>query len=483
MSNPNKTLFAAAWSSIQAWGHQVIALCIFAILAKLLAPDEWGIMAMANVALAFLAIFQDQGISTAIVQRKSIEPLHLTTAFWTNFTASLLLAVLCYVSAGPLANAYSTPELKGVVELLAIVLPINSLGSVHVALLKKTMNFKPLAARTIIAELIGGITAVVLAYQGAGVYCLVAQRIVASTISVGALWFAHKWRPSLNYSIKHFVDLFSFGANILGLSFLNFINRQSDNLLIALFLGPTALGYYNIAYRLYTLISGLVNGFLKPVMLSRFSSIQGDEGQVRKEFYMFTAFCGLVAFPVFLGLLVTAPNVVNGILGEKWQSSILVLQILALVGAIQAAMSPSGPLIIAMGKPQWSFKIGIINATANFIGFAIAVHYGIVAVAAAFAFRALLLAPLPVSAVNRLICIEMKRYLSTLYHPLVGALLMTIIVSVVSRFLNPHFGDLSTLILSITLGAIVYALYVLRFQSDLIILITNLYKNSRMKNT
>ena len=197
-----------------------------------------------------MQIFLDQGFSVAIIQRKEVDAEHLDTAFWTTLAISILLTFLSMACAGQAADFFKQPQLIPIIRCLSISFAFSGLSSVQQAILERRLAFKSLAIRSLIAVIIGGIVGIVMAFLNFGVWSLVAQQLTNSLVQVLVLWRVSDWRPRLQFSAKHAKELFAFGVNISAFNIINFFNRRADDLLIGYFLGPVALGYYSVAYRL-----------------------------------------------------------------------------------------------------------------------------------------------------------------------------------------------------------------------------------------
>ena len=297
MNLRQKAVKGVVWSAIQSWGRQAIAFIVFALLARLLAPEVFGLVALAGVFLAFTQVFLDQGFADAIIQRQQLDPEHLDTAFWTNLCIGLLLTLLGIAVAGLVADLFNQPQLTPIIRWLSLSFLLRALSAVQDAIFRRNLAFKALAVRSLMAVFAGGLVGVTMAFMGFGVWSLVGQQLVDSLVQVIVLWLASDWRPRINFSAKHFKDLFSFGINVVGINILNFLNTRSDDFLIGYFLGSVALGYYSIAYRLLLIVAQLLIGVINGLAMPVFSRLQGEPEQLRKAFYTGTQLCSLVAFP------------------------------------------------------------------------------------------------------------------------------------------------------------------------------------------
>jgi O-antigen/teichoic acid export membrane protein len=458
MSLQQKAIKGVAWSAIQSWGSQVINFVVFALLSRLLDPQAFGLVAMASVFLVFVQIFVDQGFSNALVQRKEVSPSHLDTAFWTNIGLGLLMTVIGIGTAPLVANFFKQAQLVSILSWLSLSFTINALSSVQDAIFRRNLNFKPLAVRTLIATIAGGCTGTTMAFAGFGVWSLVGQQLVTGSVQAIILWLSSDWRPRLRFSRDCFGELFLFGINIVGINILNFINRQSDDLLIGYYLGATALGYYTIAYRIYLIMTQLLIGIVSQVAMPIFSRLQHELEKLRNAFYTFTELTSFAAFPIFIGVAVLAPELVKFLFGEKWLPSVPVMQILAFIGIQHVISYFYATVLMAMGKPSWQLKMNLFDATANFIGFYLVVRWGIVAVAAAYVIRGFLTIPINYWLAHRAIDLNLATYLQKLTAPVVGSLVMAICVWQTANFFVNITSLPILLAICILLGFGVYTL-------------------------
>lgn len=467
MSIRTRSIKAAAWSAVQSVGGKLVELIVFTLLARLLLPADWGLVAMASVFIAFFRLFIEQGLDLALVQREDLEPAHLNTAFMINVIMGLVLMLLVMLGAGLIASVYDQPELVPVIRWLSVTLLLGSLASVQVAILKRELRFKPLAVRMLLSSLVGGAVGIGAALAGAGVMSLVAMQITGGIVQLVVLWAGSSWRPRLEFSMTHFRDLYRFAINILGINLLDFANIYADTFLIGYFLGPTALGYYHFANRLVRMVTQLITSVTSPVSFSTFSAIQKDLPRLRRAYYEVVHMVSFVIFPIFVGLIVLAPFAIPLMFGEAWQSSTLIMQYLAVTGAVSALFVFNGNIMMASGKPSWRLYINLLNVTVNLIGILIAVKYGIEAVALAVVLRVVLLTPVPLLAVRKLLGGSLRNY----FRHLLPAMLATFFMGLYLYFgLHEVFVmpfTVPVMVLAVLGGAIVYVLFVLLFDRQI----------------
>lgn len=448
------------WSATKNWGEKALSFMIFLALSRMLGPEAFGLVAMASVFTAFVQIFLDQGLSDAIVQRGELDKEHLDTAFWISMFTGSLLTVAGIAMSGLVAALFREPQLAPIIAWLSLGFFLGALSSTQKAILRRQLDFKSLAARSLGATLVGGVVGVSLALMGAGVWSLVAQQLVFALAGAIILWRVSDWRPGFGFSKEHFRELAAFGVHVVGTKILEFFSRRSDDLLIGYFLGPVALGYYTVAYRLLLVMINLLTGVTTAVAFSTFSRLQGKPERMRNAFYQVTMATSLIAFPVFLGISVLAPELVRVLFGPEWALSGTIMQILALIGVLLSVLYFNGSVVKAAGKPSWQLGIMLLNAAGNLVGFLVVVRWGTVAVAASYVIVSYLLAPVSLMAVRKLIQIDYKTYLGQFVIPLTASLLMVAVVWGLKSVLAEQVGDYVLVASCVLAGALTYLLIV-----------------------
>ena len=449
-----RALQGVFWSVIQSLGGRGLSFAVFVILARLLTPADFGLLAMAGVFIALLEVLVQQGFSAAITQREHLEPTHESTAFWTNTALSVFMGAALWASAGWVAKLYAAPDLAPVVRWLSAVLPLRALVAVPVGLLQRRLEFRVLAVRSIFGAFVGGVAGVVAAFAGWGVYALVVQQLLGALAAALAVWGAAAWWPRLTFSMRHLRELLGFSVHLVGASLLDFLNRRSDDFLIGLFLGGVALGYYAVAYRVLRVMTQAMAKTGTVVAFSAFSRLQGEPDRMREAFYRSTQAASVVATPVFIGLAVVAPTAVPLVFGEQFAQSGIVLQVLALIGVVHGVSYYNFAVYVGIGRPDIRLKLLAVHTTVNVLAFFVVVRWGIVAVAAAYVIRAYVLIPLDVLALRRLIGVSPRRYFGNFAPAALSSAAMVVALVVVQRL---AFGPAPELLVSIAVGAAVYS--------------------------
>jgi len=451
-----KAINGIAWTTFQSIGVQISSLVIFLVLARLLAPEDFGLVAMANVSIAFFGLLTADSLSAAIIQREHLDKEHYDSVFWLNTFLGLLVGICVYLSSEYIAHFYKQPELERIIDVLIICLICRSFSSVQISILRRELNFRSLAIRTLVGQPIGGIVGITLAFKGFGVWSLVIREVIVSLIQLILVWISSDWRPGLRLSFRHLRELLSFGISMMGAGWVSFLNKRLDNFLIGYALGAIALGYYTVAKRLITILTEFLSSSINKVAWPIFARMKTDHEKLKHAFYQSTQLKNLVVFPVFLGVSAVAPELVLSVFGDKWQPSILLMQGLAILGLLKSILSYQENLMVALGQAGWRLALQFTMAIANVIAFIIAVEWGILAIIISYIAVAVTLSPLWTFGVYRCANIEITTYLSQYVASFVGSVAMVTAIYALRHYLGDLVSHHVVLIVSIILGVLVY---------------------------
>lgn len=453
-----RTIRGVGWSGISQAVRLLSHFVIIAILCRLLSPDDFGLLAMVLVFTNFTMIFCDLGLKAALIQRKELTEEHLSSIFWINVLTGFLLASLLVILAPAISNFYDKSILRSIVTALALTFFISSFGIVHSALFAKKLNFKSLAVVKISAVLISGIVAIILAFLGFGIWSLVWQQIVLSLATVILLWNLSHWKPKFLFKWQRVKKLFGFGLNLTGFNFVNYFNRNFDNLIVGKFLGSIPLGFYNLAYQ--TLLFPLTNisQVVGQVMFPNFSIIQSDKDKLRYSYIKTTRYIAAVTFPLMIALLVTAPQFIRVIFGSQWERSIFLIQAFTITGLIQSIGTLNGTIYQSQGRTDIQFRVGIIFAVITAFFFIVGLRWNIEGVAVAYVIVGLLLMYPSFAIPFKLINLKFSYFAKQFKLIFLAAAGMGGVIFMTSIFMENvlKMGDLIILISVVAVGAISY---------------------------
>ena len=458
------------WTFLDTWGSQFMSLIIFAILAHLLTDVDFGVVALAAVFVQFAQLFVDQGLGDALIQRKAITRLQIDTAFWVAVVTGAGIMVLGIALAWPISSLLAQPQLAPIIAVLSVNFLVVAVSSVQMALLQRDMRFKSLALRRLVALATGGAIGVGAAFLGWGAWALVAQQVSYGVVSVFMLWTVSPWRPGLQWSRSDFRELFSFGINVVGGDVLNFLSRNSDNLLVGAVLGAGPLGLYAIGYKILDTTQALLVNAARKLAFPVFSRIQLDPERSRRAYGRVNRALSVVILPGYIGLALVAQEAIVTLFGAKWAASGPVAATLYLIGPVLTLQVFSGALLNAAGHPEITFRFRVVTTTVHVIGFLIAVtvFHDIVAVAAAFVIGSYLMLPYNLYLQHRYTGMSVFEQIWQLRWMALCTAVMAGAVLGVKLVLAGHVHPLILLAVEVGVGVVVYSALLLIFERDLL---------------
>jgi len=341
---------ALKWAYTMNWGQNGFSALFTFVLAGILGPRDFGLVAMAMIYIAFIRMFLEQGMVAAVVQRKDLRPDHLDSVFWFNNVLAAALMGLSLLLAGWWAGVNRTPELALVISVLSIDLPLEGLAIVQRAFMQKEMDFKSLSLRSNLSVLTGGVVGVVMAFRGFGVWSLVGQRLTQDIVALSLLWSLSHWRPGWRFSRRALREILQFSSATFVGGVGTFAHNQADALLIGMFFGPVAVGLYRLAQRLVLLLVDVGTSSLQLVSLSEFSRFQDKPAELRRSVLTCIRLSATITLPAMAGLAM-ASDLVMRVIGSQWALAAGPLRILCLLGMALGFIMFTGPLLTALSKP------------------------------------------------------------------------------------------------------------------------------------
>lgn len=382
---------------------QSLHIAIRLLLARLLVPADFGLVAMALVLLSVTSLISDLGLGNALVQRPALEERHRSTAFWFTGAVSLGLFTLFFLSAPLAAWFFEEARVTPVLRALSLTLLLAAPESTYAALLTRRMDFKSLALRQILATGMAGAVGIGAALSGFGVMALVIHALTQAMTSSVLLAWRTGWSPKWQFSRSALHDLWSFGKWVAGARVLNYLNRNVDNLLIGRFLGARALGLYSFSYQAVLLPLVYVARPVAAVSFPALARIQQDRQRCARAYHRTLEMVTLVAWPLAALGAVASPAAVPLLAGEQWRAAIPIFQILSGVAALHAFMNLAGTLFEALGQSRVGFRWLVFVVPVNVLGFVLGLPWGPAGVASGLLAAALVLVPLQSLVVTRLI--------------------------------------------------------------------------------
>nr|WP_306451843.1 lipopolysaccharide biosynthesis protein [Odoribacter splanchnicus] len=349
------------WSGIDKFSVQFVQLLTTIIIARIISPAEFGLVAMITVFLAVAQILVDSGFCTALIQRQNCDNKDYSTVFYFNLFFSLILYCILYLSAPAIAQFYNEPELIKLTRFIGINIIISAFSYVQRTLLTITMELKKQAKISFISIIVGAITGIVLAYKGYGVWALVMQTLIANLLDSILLWSFTCWKPMLFFSLRSFKKLFPFGSKILLSSLIQTLYTNLYTLVIGRVYSAVNIGYFNRVQTILNLLSiNIMNIIDRPVYAHQCQN-QSDKMKTKEIFDLYLRISSFIIFPIMMGVCVLAKPLIISLLTEKWLPAVPFLQVLSIAYLFTPVSVVNSNILKVMGDSGTFLKSGILK--------------------------------------------------------------------------------------------------------------------------
>ena len=421
---------------------------------------------MVLVFTGFATVFSDLGFGASLVQKLDLNQHHKNAVFWISVAAGALITLIVVAAAPFIAAFYGVPALQPLTVAISFIFFINAFATVKVALLQKAMDFRKLAAAQLTGTVLSGIVAICLAFNGFGVWSIVAMYVANAIVFVAILWIITPWRPDFSVRWNALKDLSKFSRNLLGFSAFNYWTRNGDNLLVGRYAGSAALGIYARSYTILLLPVWQVSGVISNVMFPALSAIQKDVERVKDMYLRSISVISLITFPLTLGLLVVSQSFVLALFGDKWVAMIPILQVFCLLGALQSIGTTVGWIYQSQGRTDTMFRVGLFSGSIFIISFVVGLRWGAIGVAVAYTLANLLVWYPTWSIPARLIDLHFFTILRRLAPTFYAAAVMAFSVWMLGLLIPNGWSYAIHLALQVAFGAFIYWIFVRAFRLE-----------------
>ncbi|MFV0257031.1 MAG: oligosaccharide flippase family protein [Acidimicrobiales bacterium] len=381
---PSLAIAGMAWSALLQSGSRVISVAVFVVLARVLAPDDFGLVALASVFVGLLDVPLRVSLGDALVQRPTLRNLEVDSAFWTMLAVGAALAVTMAAAARLVAAVIDAgPGFTPVLAALALALPLTAASVAPTALLRRRLRYRALTIRKLVADAGAGALAVGMALAGAGVWALVAKTLVQSVLLTALALVAVSWRPRLRYSWASVREIAGFGAWSVTNSVVGFASRHIDDLIVGTFLGAVALGYYVVAFQLLSMAVLLVTETVDSTAMSAFSRLDGDRERIGRGVSVALRANLLVVTAVATLTVALAPSLVWFMFGAQWMPAVDLVRILIVGSFIAPVNSILVTVMKSTGRPDLTVKLAVPKTVVLAVVMVAAAPFGVVWVALA----------------------------------------------------------------------------------------------------
>lgn len=355
------------------------------IMARLIAPESFGLVAMVTAFTGFVLIFKDFGFTSAVIQRSVISQKQISTLFWLNLGISLIISVIIAAIGPLLVSFYNEPRLLNITLALAGTVFLSGSVLQHGALMKRQMRFQRLSAVHLSATAIGIATGIVMALLKFDYWSLIGITASYSISYTIMLWLLCDWRPSFYFQFERVKSIMRFGAGVTGFDIVNYFSRNADNMIIGRYFGSATLGLYSKSYQLLMLPITQLRDPLNAVALPALSSLKEQRAKYREFYARYNFILAFFSMPLVVFLVIFSDEVILLILGEQWLEASRIFQLLAITSLIQPVAGTKGVVMITMGQTSRYFIWGVVNAVLTVIAFLIGMNWGVNGMVLAYA--------------------------------------------------------------------------------------------------
>ncbi len=444
-----------AWRFAERIAAQLVSFIVSTLLARLLMPEDYGVIAIINVFIMIANIFISDGFSAALIQKKNADALDYSTVLISGFVLSMFLYGICFFAAPAIAKFYSMPVLTATFRVFALRLPVASINSVQTAYLSKELEFKKFFWATIIGTLISAVVGIVMALKGCGVWALIAQSMTNYTIDTIVLGIVIKKVPEMKFSFTRMKSLLSFGNKILFTNLLFTFVDQLRTIIIGKFYSATDLAYYSKGRHFPQIVSTSINGPLSSVLFPAMAKVQDDKEKIKSMLKRSTQIISYLITPLMLGMAAVSKNMVLILLTEKWLPCVPFIWLGAIYYILPPIHSANLEAVKAVGRGDQVFKYGLIKRSVSVALLLLTVWFGVEAIAIGLIFSALIATFINAYQNKRLFNYSYKEQFYDIFVNVFWSFIMCLCVYLVGRL---NINLFAALFLQVITGVIIYIL-------------------------
>lgn len=480
MSDINRTKIISSlfWKLLERGGVQGIQFIVQILLARLLLPSDYGMIAIVSIFIIIATVFVQNGFNTALIQKKQVNDTDYSSVFYLSFIVAGLLYVILYFGAPLIARFYEQAILVPVLRVLSITLFFGAFNSIQNAVIARKLQFKKLFFSSLGAIILSGIVGIVLAYKGYGVWALVAQQIVNNLLITVILWCIVPWRPRLLFSFTRVKGLFSFGWKLLVSTLIDRLYMNLRGLIIGKIYNADILGFYNRGKQFPELLVLNINGSIQSVMLPALSHHQDNRIRVKEMVRRSISMSSFIIAPIMFGLAAVAKSLIQILLTEKWLPAVPFLQIFCVSYVFWPIHTTNLQAINAVGRSDIFLKLEVIKKIIGIPILLLSIPYGVYAMALGLMFSGII--SIFINAYPN------KKLLNYTYKELLKDLMPSFLLSVVMGWVvySIQWIGMSTwitLIVQVSTGVVIYIVLVKLFRLRSYYYLLNTLKDMKNK--
>lgn len=443
------------WRFAERWGAQGVSFIVSIVLARLLMPADYGIIAIVTVITSILNVFIDSGMANALIQKKNADDLDFSSVFYFNICFCTLLYMILFVMAPFIANAYNLKKLTSVLRVLGLTIVVSGLKNVQMSYVSKTMQFKKFFFSTLGGTISAAIIGILMAYFGFGVWALVAQQLVNTILDTIILWITVKWRPKSFFSFNRLKGLLSFGWKMLVSNLLDTIYNNIRTLIIGVMYPSKDLGLYNKGKSFPWLIIENINSTINSVLLPTMSMAQDNTETLKAMTRRSIKISIYIISPLMMGLFFVAKPLISLLLTDKWLLCVPYMRIFCITYMLYPIQTANLNAILANGRSDIFLKLEILKKIIGITFLLISMKINVMAIA-----YSLVITTIISTIINAL---PNKKLLNYGYREQIRDILPALLLSlfmggVVLLWTFMDMNNILILICQVITGAVIYVL-------------------------
>ncbi len=476
----SKAVTASLWAIVEKFSLQIVQFVVSVILARILEPKDYGLIALTGIFTSLSSAIIDGGFEKTLIRSQTLEPIQVNSVFYVNLGMGTILTILIIASAVPVANFFHEPQLAPVLRVVALGLPLTALTQIQRVLLMKELRFRKISLAQIFSSLAGGITGIIMAYSGMGVWALVGSALTFQVISLFVFWWKSDWYPKWQFSYAAIKEMLPYGSRILVSSILFFLMLQFNTFIVGKLYSKTNLGFFNRGGRLPDLLVSLIQSIVLKLAFPLFAKVRDEKTQLEELLRRTTQLVAFICFPLLALMFVNASDITLVLFTSKWMPSVIFMELFCFITLLEPFVVIYRELILAKGLARLMMRIFLATSAIEITLVLLLARYGIMYVVVASIISKTIQYWGYLIYTSRLTEISWKKMLGWIGPYLGGAVVMGLLVKGINLLLvHTHIPAIARLSFELASGLLIFAVIARLFRLNELSFFKMLYQKVR----
>ena len=427
MKTNSKIIKGGVYLTIVNVLSQFLAIIVNIVLARLLMPEDFGLLALTMTFMGFITLFTSLGFGASIIHNRESTQEQLSSLYWLNTSLAVASVVIIYISAPFAANFYNDIRLSFLIRVASLNIVITPIFIIHYKILERDLEFKSISKINLTGTLVGSIAAIIAALSGLGVYALILQPLIGTIVRLILVLIISKWKPQLCFKYNQIKGMVWYSLKFKGSNTALYFERNIDYLILGKFFTSTILGHYAFAYNIMYTPVKRISYIFSEVLFPSFSSFQKDKQKILTGYFKSVTLIAMISIPGMTLLAFNADLIIQTIFGHKWDGAVPIVRILCFAGAIQSISQFGDVIFSSIGKPEISMYVTIGRTILTILAIVIGVQYGVLWVAYLLVITKALSYMLFLVVLNTQISFSLLHLFSSLKGPLVSLITLSVV--------------------------------------------------------